>query len=201
VIRVLLAEDQALLREALAEILRREEGLEVVAVCADGLDALAEAVRTRPDVAVLDVEMPGITGITLTERLATEVPECRVLILTVFARPGYVRRAMQAGAAGFILKDTPPAELAAAIRRTAAGVVSVTPDLAASALQQGECPLTKRELQVLAMSREVRATSDLARHLHLSEGTVRNHLSSAIQKLDARSRTEAARICEDRGWF
>jgi two-component system response regulator DesR len=201
VIRVLMAEDQAMVRGALATLLSLEPDIEVVAQVARGDEVVATALRERPDVALLDIEMPGATGLEAAESLAAELPECRVLILTTFGRPGYLRRAMEGGAAGFLLKDAPASELAAAIRRALSGDRIVDPGLAAAALSQGECPLTPREHEVLSASREYATVAELARALFLSHGTVRNHLSSVMQKLDARNRAEAVKIAEENGWL
>jgi two-component system response regulator DesR len=201
VIRVLLAEDQAMIRGALAALLAGEPDIEVVGQVERGDQVVAEALRLRPDVALLDIEMPGRDGIAAAADLRERLPACRVLILTVFGRPGYLRRAIDGGVSGFLLKDAPPEELAAAIRRTAAGEKVIDPQLAVSALAEGRSPLTPRERDVLALS--VRGTSieQIAAGLHLTTGTVRNHLSIAIQKLNARNRTEAARIAEEKGWL
>jgi len=201
VIRVLLAEDQAMVRGALASLLELEEDIEVVAQIARGDEVVRAAVASRPDVALLDIEMPGETGLDAAVELGRTLPECRILILTTFGRPGYLRRAMEGGAAGFLLKDAPASELAAAIRRAVAGERVVDPGLAAAALSEGESPLTAREHEVLAASREHATVADLARALYLSPGTVRNHLSAAMQKLDARNRAEALRIAEEHGWL
>ena len=200
-IRVLIAEDQAMVRGALASLLGLEDDLEVVAQVARGDEVVAAALAARPDIALLDIEMPGATGLVAAEALKRELPECRVLILTTFGRPGYLRRAMEQGAAGFLLKDTPAHELAGAIRRAVAGERVVDPGLAAAALSQGESPLTPREHEVLAASREHLTVAELAAALYLSPGTVRNHLSSVMQKLDARNRAEAVRVAEERGWL
>jgi two-component system, NarL family, response regulator DesR len=200
-IRVLMAEDQAMVRGALATLLELESDIEVVAQVARGDEVLAAARRTQPDIALLDIEMPGATGLEAAEALAVELPSCRVLILTTFGRPGYLRRAMERGAAGFLLKDAPASELAAAIRRALAGERIVDPGLAAAALSQGECPLTPREHEILAASRDYATVAELAQALYLSHGTVRNHLSSVMQKLDARNRAEAVRIAEGNGWL
>jgi two-component system response regulator DesR len=200
-IRVLMAEDQAMVRGALATLLSLEPDIEVVAQVARGDEVVPAALRERPDVALLDIEMPGATGLEAAASLAVELPECRVLILTTFGRPGYLRRAMEKGAAGFLLKDAPASELAAAIRRALAGERIVDPGLAAAALSQGECPLTPREHEVLSASRRYATVADLAQALYLSHGTVRNHLSSAMQKLDARNRGEAVKIAEANGWL
>jgi two-component system response regulator DesR len=201
VIRVLLAEDQGMVRGALASLLALEPDFEVVAEVSRGDEVLVAAQRVQPDVALLDIEMPGATGLDAAELLAAELPGCRVLILTTFGRPGYLRRAMEGGAAGFVLKDAPASELSSAIRRALAGERVVDPGLAAAALSQGESPLTAREQEVLAASREHATVAELARALYLSPGTVRNHLSSAMQKLDARNRGEAVRLAEERGWL
>jgi two-component system, NarL family, response regulator DesR len=201
VIRVLLAEDQAMVRGALASLLELEHDIEVVAQVSRGDEVLAAALAARPDVALLDIEMPGISGLNAAEALAGALPDCRVLILTTFGRPGYLRRAMEGGAAGFLLKDAPAHHLAAAIRRAVAGERVVDPGLAAAALSQGESPLTPREHEVLAASRSYATVAELASALYLSPGTVRNHLSSVMQKLDARNRAEAARVAEEKGWL
>jgi len=201
VIRVLLAEDQTMVRGALASLLELEPDIEVVAQVARG-DAVEDAAaEARPDVALLDIEMPGMTGLEAAEHLAKRVPECRVLILTTFGRPGYLRRAIAGGAAGFMLKDAPATELAGAIRRAAAGERVVDPGLAAAALSEGDSPLTARELEVLACSRDHATVAEIASALYLSPGTVRNHLSSAMQKLGAANRAEALRITEEKGWL
>ena len=187
--------------EALASLLGLEEDIEVVAQVSRGDEVLAAARDARPDVALLDIEMPGRTGLDAAEQLDTAVPDCRILILTTFGRPGYLRRAMEGGASGFLLKDAPAYELARAIRRAVAGERVVDPGLAAAALSQGESPLTPREHEVLAASREHATVSELAGALYLSPGTVRNHLSSVMQKLDARNRAEAVRVAEEKGWL
>ena len=200
-IRVLMAEDQGMVRGALASLLSLEPDIEVVAQVARGDEVVPAALRARPDIALLDIEMPGATGLEAAESLAAELPECRILILTTFGRPGYLRRAMEGGAAGFLLKDAPASELAAAIRRALSGDRIVDPGLAAAALSQGECPLTPREHEVLSASREYATVAELAQALYLSHGTVRNHLSSVMQKLDARNRAEAVKIAEENGWL
>jgi two-component system, NarL family, response regulator DesR len=201
VIRVLLAEDQAMVRGALAALLGLESDIEIVAQVSRGEEVVPTALATRPDVALLDIEMPGGDGLTAAAQLRAAVPGCRVLILTTFGRPGYLRRAMEAGASGFLLKDAPATELAAAIRRAAVGGRVVDPALAVSALSEGSSPLSDREREVLGASREEGTIADIARRLSLSEGTVRNHLSAAIQKTGARNRAEAARIAADKGWL
>lgn len=200
-ISILVAEDQTLLRGALVEILAREDDLEVVAECATGTEIVAKALSTRPDVAVLDIQLPGIDGLEAARELADRVPKTNVLMLTVFARPGYLRRAMSSGALGFIVKDTPPARLVDAIRRTARGERVVDPGLAAAALAHGESPLTARETEALAASRGIVPTSELAKTLFLSEGSVRNLLSTSMRKLGAHTRAEAASIAEEHGWL
>lgn len=175
-IRVLLADDQALVRGALAALLDLENDLVVVAEVGDGHDVVEAAVRTAPDVALVDVQMPQVDGIEATSRLRAAVPSCRVLVVTTFGRPGYLRRAMQAGASGFVVKDTPARELADAVRRVHRGLRVVDPSLAAETLVSGESPLTRREADVLCSAPGGGTVADLARSLHLSEGTVRNHL-------------------------
>jgi two-component system, NarL family, response regulator DesR len=200
-IRVLLAEDQAMIRGALVALLASESDIEVVAEVERGDRVLEQALRTKPDVALLDIEMPGMDGIAAAAQLHAKLPTCRVLILTVFGRPGYLRKAVDVGVTGFLLKDAPPAELASAIRRTARGEKVVDPQLALAALSEGTSPLTPRERDVLAMSVRGATVEEVARSLHLTNGTVRNHLSIAIQKLNARNRLEAARIAEEKGWL
>lgn len=200
-IRVLIAEDQGMVRGALASLIGLEPDIEVVAQVARGDEVLGAALEVNPDVALLDIEMPGATGLDAAEELAVALPACRVLILTTFGRPGYLRRAMEGGASGFVLKDAPASELSSAIRRALRGERVVDPGLAAAALSQGESPLTPREHEVLAASRDHATVADLASALYLSPGTVRNHLSSVMQKLDARNRGEAVRVAEDRGWL
>jgi two-component system response regulator DesR len=200
-IRVLIAEDQAMVRGALASLLGLEPDIEVVAQVARGDEVLDAAVRAAPDVALLDIEMPGLTGLEAAERLLARLPATRVLILTTFGRPGYLRRAMQHGVAGFMLKDAPAEELARAIRRALRGERIVDPGLAAAALSQGESPLTPREHELLAAARRHATVAEIAGALYLSPGTVRNHLSAAMQKLDARNRAEAVRIAEEQGWL
>jgi two-component system, NarL family, response regulator DesR len=201
VIRVLLAEDQAMVRGALAGLLSLEPDIEVVAQVARGDEVLAAAREQRPDVALLDIEMPGADGLEAAAQLRGELPDCKVLMLTTFGRPGYLRRAMEEGAAGFLLKDDPAEALARAIRRAMRGERVVDPGLAAAALSQGENPLTAREREVLGESRRYGTIAELAAALHLSHGTTRNYLSSIMQKLDAHSRIEAIRVAEERGWL
>jgi two-component system, NarL family, response regulator DesR len=200
-IRVLIAEDQAMIRGALAALLATEEDIDVVAQVERGDRVVEAALKTSPDVALLDIEMPGQDGIAAAAELRSKLPTCRTLILTVFGRPGYLRKAIDAGVSGFLLKDAPPAELASAIRRTARGEKVIDTQLAVAALSEGSSPLTPRERDVLAMSTRGASVEDIARSLHLTNGTVRNHLSIAIQKLSARNRVEAARIAEEKGWL
>jgi two-component system response regulator DesR len=190
-----------MVREALASLLGLEDDIEVVAQVDRGDAVLAAAQESAPDVALLDIEMPGIDGIEAAARLTAALPQCRVLILTTFGRPGFLRRAMESGALGFLLKDAPAAELAVAIRRTMAGERVVDPTLAAQALSEGKGPLSWREREVLEASAAGSTIAEIAAGLHLSEGTVRNHLSSAIQKLGARNRFEAAKAAEAKGWL
>ncbi len=200
-IRVLLAEDQAMVRGALSALLSLEEDIEVVAGVARGDEVVPIALETRPDVALLDIEMPGGGGLRASQALHERLPVCRVVILTTFGRSGYLRRAMESGASGFLLKDAPATELAVAIRRVMAGERVVDPELALMALSEGHNPLTSREREVLAASLGGASIADIAARLFLSEGTVRNHLSVAMQKLGARNRMEAARLAEQRGWL
>lgn len=190
-----------MVRGALASLISLEPDIEVVAQVARGDEVHDAAAAHRPDVALLDIEMPGQSGLEAAERLLASPWGCRVLILTTFGRPGYLRRAMAGGASGFLLKDAPADQLAAAIRRAAAGERVVDPGLAAAALSQGDSPLTPREREVLAAARQHATVAELAAALYLSAGTVRNHLSAAIGKLEARNRAEAIRIAEEQGWL
>ncbi len=199
--RILLAEDQAMVRGALAALLAMERDLEVVAEVGRGDEIVPAALAARPDVALLDIELPGIDGLSAAAQLRAAVPGCRVVMLTTFGRPGYLRRAMEAGASGFLLKDAPAADLADAVRRVARGQRVVDPALALAALSEGANPLSEREREVLALSATNGTVADIAGRLGLSEGTVRNHLSAAIQKTGARNRAEAARIASDKGWL
>ncbi|HEY1479956.1 MAG TPA: response regulator transcription factor [Gaiellales bacterium] len=200
-IRVLIAEDQGMVRGALASLLSLEGDIEVVAEVERGDEVLAAAERTRPDVALLDIEMPGCDGITAGAELVKALPATRVLILTTFGRPGYLRRALVQGASGFLLKDAPARELAAAVRAVAAGLRAVDPALAAAALAEGGSPLTAREGEVLAAAASHDSAGDIASALHLSEGTVRNYLSASIRKLGARNRGEAIEVAREKGWL
>jgi len=200
-IRVLLAEDQGMMRSALAMLLGLEPDLEIVAQVGRGDQVVAAAREHRPDVALLDIEMPGVSGLEAAAVLRTAVPDCRVLILTTFGRPGYLRRAMDAGARGFLVKDGPVEELAAAIRKVLAGETVVDPALAAAALAAGPNPLTERERDVLAAAAGGATIAELAVRLHLSESTVRNYLSSAIGKTGSRNRMEAVQAARAQGWL
>ncbi|GII58077.1 DNA-binding response regulator [Planotetraspora thailandica] len=200
-IKVLLAEDQGMMRGALALLLGLEDDIEIVAQVASGDDVVAAAVETRPDVALLDIEMPGRSGLDAAADLRDRVPACRVVILTTFGRPGYLRRAMEAGAYGFLVKDGPVEELATAIRRVLNGERVIDPALAAAALSTGPSPLTDRERDVLAAAADGSTIADIAVRLHLSESTVRNYLSSAIGKTGTRNRIEAARAARHNGWL
>ncbi|HEV2013632.1 MAG TPA: response regulator transcription factor [Candidatus Dormibacteraeota bacterium] len=200
-IRVLIAEDQGMVRGALKALLAMEGDIEIVAETDRGDRVVPLALESKPDVALLDIEMPGGDGITAAGQLRKELPSCKTLILTTFGRPGFLRRAMESGAAGFMLKDAPAHELALAIRRTMAGERVVDPGLAAAALSAGVSPLSEREREVLVASRGGAGIAEIAQALFLSEGTVRNYLSSAIQKLEVSNRTEAARRAEEQGWL
>ena len=200
-IRVLLAEDQSLVRGALAALLSMEDDIAVVAQVSSGDAVVPTALEVRPDVAMLDIEMPGMDGLAAAAALRTAIPACRVLIVTTFGRPGYLRQALEAGATGFVLKDAPASQLAIAIRQVAAGRRVVDPALALDALTEGANPLSEREREVLVASTGQATVADIARVMTLSEGTVRNHLSAAIQKVGAHNRAEAARIALDKGWL
>lgn len=200
-IRILLAEDQAMVRGALTALLNLEEDLEVVAEVSQGDQVLPTANKTKPDVALLDIEMPGSDGLSAAEALHKNLPSCRIVILTTFGRSGYLRRAMESGAVGFLIKDAPADQLAIAIRRVMAGERVVDPELALSALSDGDNPLTGRERDVLKASLGGASIADIAVQLYLSEGTVRNHISTAIQKLNVHNRMEAAHLAQERGWL
>ena len=199
-IHILLVEDQAMVRGALAALLALEPDMEIVAEVARGDEVVAAALAAQPDVALLDVEMPGADGLTAAA-VHAKLPACRILILTTFGRPGYLRRAMESGVVGFLLKDAPAAQLAAAIRRAMAGERVVDPMLAVSALSEGVSPLTERERMVLAAASHGASIAEIAASLYLSEGTVRNYLSVAMQKLGAHNRVEAAHLAEQKGWL
>jgi two-component system response regulator DesR len=198
-VRVLLAEDQAMVRGALSALLSLEDDIEIVAEASRGDQVLPAALNTLPDVALLDIEMPGGDGLEAAAVLHERLPSCLVVILTTFGRSGYLKRAMESGAVGFLLKDAPASELAKAIHRVMKGERVVDPALAAAALSEGDNPLTEREREVLAASEGGATIEDIAARLYLSEGTVRNYLSTAIKKLGARNRVEAARLAERKG--
>jgi Response regulator containing a CheY-like receiver domain and an HTH DNA-binding domain len=200
-IRILLAEDQAMVRGALTALLGLEDDLEVVAEVSQGDQVLPTAMKTKPDIALLDIEMPGSDGLSAAQALHKGLPSCRIVILTTFGRSGYLRRAMESGAVGFLLKDAPAYQLAIAIRRVMSGERVVDPELALSALSDGDNPLTGRERDVLKVSLDGSSIADIAAQLYLSEGTVRNHISTAIQKLNVHNRMEAAQLAKERGWL
>ena len=200
-VRILIAEDQTMVREALVTLLSLEEDIEIVAEAPRGDEVVPAALDSLPDVALLDIEMPGGDGLGVAAALKERLPSCRVIILTTFGRAGYLKRAMESGSAGFLLKAAPASELASAIRRVMAGERVVDPGLAAAALSEGDNPLTERERDVLAASANGATIEDIAHKLYLSEGTVRNYLSTAIKKLGARNRVEAARLAEEKGWL
>jgi two-component system, NarL family, response regulator DesR len=199
--RILLADDQTLIREALAALLSFESDMEVVAQVGRGDEVVKAAAEHDIDVALLDIEMPGMDGLAAAGQLHRAQPEVKIVILTTFGRPGFLRRAMQSGVSAFIVKDSPPDRLATAVRKALAGERVIDPDLAAAALAEGINPLTPRERDVLAASADGSLISEIASRLYLSEGTVRNYLSACIQKTGARNRTEALRIAEERGWL
>jgi len=200
VIRVLIAEDQAMVLGALSALIGIESDLEVVASARDGREALELAIAHAPDVVVTDIEMPGLTGLELAAELKRRGSPARVVILTTFARPGYLRRALEAGAAGYLLKDAPSSQLADAIRRVRAGARAVDPQLASEAWSEDD-PLTDRERQVLRLAADGKSGAEIAGVLHLSEGTVRNYLSDAVGKLGGRNKVDAARIARQKGWL
>jgi two-component system, NarL family, response regulator DesR len=199
-IRVLIAEDQSMVRGALAALLDLERDIEVVAQAADGEEALRLALETKPDIVITDIEMPARTGLELAAELARIAPAIRVVIVTTFARAGYLRRALDANAAGYLLKDSPSNTLAYAVRNVHAGVRVIDPELAREAWTERD-PLTDRERQVLRLAGDGLTGAAIARTLELSEGTVRNYLSEAILKMGAANRTEAARIAREKGWL
>lgn len=199
-IRVLIAEDQSMVLGALAALLELEPDLEVVGRAHDGREALDRVAELRPDVVVTDIEMPRLTGLELAAELRRQGSPARVVILTTFARGGYLRRALEAGVSGYLLKDAPAERLAEAIRRVHAGLRSIDPELAVAAWEEAD-PLTDRERQVLRLAAEGLSTARIGSEIHLSEGTVRNYLSEAISKVGASNRVEAARIARQRGWL
>lgn len=200
-IRVVLADDQHLVRGALAALLELEDDISVVGEVGRGDQVVGTVLDLRPDVVLLDVEMPGLDGLAAASALAAAAPGVRVLVLTTFGRPGYLRRAMEAGVLGFVVKDAPAAQLAEAVRRVGRGERVVDPALAAETLAGGTSPLTGRERDVLVAARDGVTVADIAARLFLSEGTVRNYLSSSIAKTGSRNRAEALRVAEDRGWL
>ncbi|MCH8614221.1 response regulator [Arsenicicoccus dermatophilus] len=200
-IRLLLANDQAMVRGALAALLSLEPDLEVVAQVGRGDEVLPAVLRTRPDVCLLDIEMPGLDGIAVAAQLAHDTTGVRSLVVTTFGRPGYVRRALEAGASGFVVKDAPACELAEAVRRVHAGLRVVDAALATESLYGGASPLTAREVDVLRLALEGHRAPAIASRLFLSAGTVRNHLSSAITKTSTATAVEAAREAQQRGWL
>ena len=200
-IRVVLAEDQGLVRGALGVLLGIEADIKVVGSAADGEEALRMVGKERPDVLITDIEMPRMTGLDLTARVRELYPETRVLIVTTFARPGYLRRALDAGAHGYLLKDRPSTELAEAVRRVSQGLRAVDPSLAAEVWSAEPDPLTEREREILRRAGEGATTAEIAKALRLTEGTVRNYLSEAISKLGAHNRSDAARLARAKGWL
>lgn len=199
-IRIVIAEDQAMVLGALAALLSLEPDMQVVAQASDGRQALALTLEKRPDILITDIEMPQMSGLDLAQALKQQRATTKVVVLTTFARPGYLRRALEAGAYGYLLKESPSRELAAAIRRVHSGEQVVNPRLAAEALVDRD-PLTDREREILQLSEGGASSGEIATLLQLSKGTVRNHLSQAITKLAASSRTEAARIAKSKGWI
>lgn len=199
-IRVLIAEDQSMVRGALAALLALEPDIEIIGEAGDGEEALSLIAVHAPDVVLTDIEMPRMTGLELAAAIRADHAECRVIILTTFARAGYLRRALDAGAAGYLLKDSPATVLANAVRNVHAGARAIDPELAQEAWTERD-PLTDRERQVLRLAGEGLSSARIADRLSLSEGTVRNYLSEAIAKLNAANRVEAARLARDRGWL
>ncbi len=200
-IRILMADDQHLVRGALSVLLSLEADFEVVAEVSRGDEVVGKAIEVQPDVALLDIEMPGLDGLAAAAALHAQVPGCKVLVLTTFGRAGYLRRAMEAGVLGFLVKDAPVEQLADAVRRVARGERVVDPVLAASTLAGGTSPLTARERDALVAGRDGATVADIAGRLFLSEGTVRNYLSAAISKTGTRNRIEAVRTAEENGWL
>ena len=201
VIRILLADDQALIRGAFAALIGLEPDMAVVAQIGDGAEIVAAALHSRPDVALLDVQMPGLDGLSAAAALGRQLPGCRVIVLTTFGRAGYLRRAMESGALGFMVKDTPVEQLVDAVRRVHQGLRVVDPELAAQSLAVGPSPLTAKETEVLQAAAAGGTTAQIAKTLFLSEGTVRNHISAVIGKLGVTHRAEAVRTASDNGWI
>ncbi|MEU0570093.1 response regulator transcription factor [Nonomuraea sp. NPDC005983] len=200
-IRVLLAEDMLMIRSALTALLRLEPDIEVVAEVTRGDEIVPSALRARPDVAIVDIDLPVMDGITAAATLRERLPSCRVLILTAMGQPGQVRRALAAGIEAFLVKDAPGDRLTDAVRRTAAGLRVLDPELVASAMEYGESPLTQRETTVLREAARGTSAEEIASRLHLSPGTVRNYLTAAITKTGARNKIDAIRVAEDAGWL
>lgn len=200
-IRLVIVDDQAMLRGALSALLELEDDLTVVGVAGDGDEAVQVVARTGPDVCLMDIQMPGVDGIAATRAVRTASPDTRVLIVTTFARPGYLRAALDAGAGGFVVKDAPAEQLADAVRRVHAGLRVVDPALAEAGLFEGANPLSEREQQVLRLAADGRSAAAIAGEIFLSAGTVRNNLSAAIGKVGAANRAQAARIAQDKGWI
>jgi two-component system response regulator DesR len=200
-IRLLIAEDQAMIRQALAALLSFEDDIEVVAQVGRGDEVVAAAAEHHPDVALLDIEMPGLDGLSAAADLHRANPGVKIVILTTFGRPGFMRRAMESGVSAFLVKDSPADRLAQAVRKVLAGGRVIDADLAAAALAEGDSPLTPRERDVLAAAADGSMISEIAARLFLSEGTVRNYLSACIQKTGARNRAEALRLARERGWL
>ena len=200
-IRVLIAEDMHIVRSALVSLLDDEEDMEVVAEVARGDEVVAAIARAHPDVAVLDLEMPGADGVSVAEELRCAAPETKVIILTAMGRPASVRSALAAGACGFVLKNAPVSHLIGGIRTVVAGGRVLDPELAAAAVKLGDSPLTPREGDVLGLTGAGCSVRDVARQLYLSEGTVRNYLTAVVDKLGARGRTDAVLIAQANGWI
>ncbi|QCT00893.1 LuxR family two component transcriptional regulator [Paenibacillus algicola] len=199
-IRVFIAEDQRMVRGALALLLDLEEDIEVVGQAGDGQEALNVIRQLQPDIALLDIEMPVLSGLEVAEKIATTVPTCRCVILTTFARPGYFERAVKAGVQGYLLKDEPSERLAEALRRIMDGRREVSPELVFGTVREAN-PLSQREQQILRLAANGSSSSDIAQQLHLSYGTVRNYMSEALNKLGARNRLEAIALAEEKGWI
>ena len=199
-IRVLIADDEGMIRSALAALLRLEGDIDVIAECSDGEQAVAEAERLKPDICLLDLEMPGLDGVEVAERLRRTI-SARCVIVTRHARPGVLRRALVAGVAGFLPKSRDAGEVAAVIRRVAAGARYIDPEIAADALSDERCPLTNRELDVLRLGQHGETTAQIARSLSLAPGTVRNHISTVLTKLSVDTRQQAVITARERGWI
>jgi two-component system response regulator DesR len=201
VIRVLIAEDMHMIRGALVALLSLEQDIEVVAELDRGDTIVEMALRTRPDVAVIDIDLPGLDGLSAADQLRDQLPACRVVVLTGLSQPGNLLRALKVHVRGFLLKDAPATQLADAVRRVAAGHRVLDPELVAAAVETGPSPLTEREAEVLRTAEEGLTTEEIAARLHLSPATVRNYLSNAIAKVNARNRLDAIRISRDAGWL